>query len=193
MERENAGATTIIVVCIMAVIMALSMGLFLTASVLTRNAGRTLSGEQCKILAVSFSNEVSQMLTGREYTYDSMDEEEAARAEKLSETSIWYYVKQNISDGSWPYYDEAEGGIHSRENSVRSFQMNSQGTVSEIADITLTLYWLKGEAENRPGKLIVETTAVVKEQACTVQDIYELEAAGSGDYDRWSWKHVEKK
>lgn len=193
MERENAGATTIIVVCIMAVIMALSMGLFLTASVLTRNAARTLAGEQCKVLAVSFSNEVSQMLTTQEYAYDDIDAEEAGRAENLSETSIWYYVKQNISDGSWPYYNEAEGGIHSRENSVRSFHMNQQGTVSEIADITLTLYWEKGDVENRPGKLIVETMAMVKEQACTVQDVYELQIDRSGDYERWSWKHVEKK
>lgn len=193
MERENAGATTIIVVCIMAVIMALSMGLFLTASVLTRNAARTLAGEQCKVLAVSFSNEVSQMLTTQEYAYDDMDAEEAGRAENLSETSIWYYVKQSISDGSWPYYNEAEGGIHSRENAVRSFQMNPSGTVSEIADIILTLYWEKGDVENRPGKLIVETTAMVKEQTCTVQDVYELKVDTSGDYDRWSWKHVEKK
>lgn len=190
MERENAGATTIIVVCIMAVIMALSMGLFLTASVLTRNAARTLAGEQCKILAVSFSNEVSQMLTAPEYTYDDMDDEQA---ESLSGTSIWYYVKQNISDGSWQYYSEAEGGIHSRENSVRSFRMNQEGTIGEISDIILTLYWVKGDVENRPGKLIVETTVTVKEQTCTVQDVYELQVDTSGDYDRWSFKHVEKK
>lgn len=193
MERENAGATTIIVVCVMAVIMALSMGLFLTASVLTKNAGRTLATEQSKVLAVSFSNEVSQMLTSREYAYEDRAAEEAGRAESLSEVSIWHYVKQNISDGSWPYYSEAEGGIHSRENSVRSFQMTSTGTTGEIADITLSLYWMKGDMENRPGKLMVETTVAVKKQTCTIRDIYELQIDGNGEYDRWSWKHVEKK
>lgn len=193
MERENSGATTIIVVCVMAVIMALSMGLFLTASVLTRNAGRTLAGEQCRILAVSFSNEVSQMLTSQEYTYADQDAEETGRAENLLELSIWHYVKQSISDGSWPYYSEAEGGIHSRDNSVRSFQMNEAGTTGEIADITLTLYWTKGERTNRPERLVVETTATIKEQSCTIQDIYELQVSGNGNYDRWDWKHVEKK
>ena len=49
-DSKNTGATTIVVVCVMAVIMALSMGLFLTASVLTRTSGRTLATEQSRIL-----------------------------------------------------------------------------------------------------------------------------------------------
>lgn len=59
-DSKNTGATTIVVVCVMAVIMALSMGLFLTASVLTRTSGRTLATEQSRILAVSFSEEVKK-------------------------------------------------------------------------------------------------------------------------------------
>lgn len=182
MKGENRGATTIIVVCIMAVVTALSMGLFLTASVLTRNATRTLAGEQCRILAVSFSREVEQMLTSPEY-----------ESEDLLESSIGYYVKQNISDGSWPYFDEAEGGIHSRENSVRSFWLEQQGTVSEVTDLTLQLYWSPGTEGETPIQLTVETTAEVKGQSCTILDIYELQTGGYGEYDRWSWKHVEKK
>lgn len=192
-SRDNAGATTIVVVCVMAVIMALSMGLFLTASVLLSTSGRTLASEQSRILAVSFSEEVEEMLTSDRYAFGSLMAEEEGRAENTTGSSIWYYVKQNITDGSWPYFDEEDTIVHSRENAVRTFQINRDGAVGEVADISLSMYWTRQGSGNRPGELIVETTAVSKEQSCSITDVYELDLTMFGDYERWSWKHVEKK
>ncbi len=191
--QDNTGATTIVVICVMAVIMALSMGLFLTASVLTRTSGRTLAAEQSRILAVSFSEEVEGMLTSSEYAYDQRDDEEAGRAETLSGSSIWHYVKQNISDGTWPYYSEIEGSIHNRENAVRSFRMTESGTTGEIADIALSMYWTQEEKSGKPGQLVVETTASIKGQSCTIVDVYELGTTAHEDYQGWNWKHIQKR
>ncbi len=191
--RNNTGATTIVVICVMAVIMALSLGLFLTASVLLSTSGRTLASEQSRILAVSFSEEVEEMLTSDRYAFGSLSAEEAGRAENTTGSSIWYYVKQSITDGSWPYYDEDDTVVHSRENAVRTFQISRDGTVGEVVDIRLSMYWTREGKGNRPGRLVVETTAVSKEQSCSITDVYELDMTMLGDYERWSWKHVEKK
>lgn len=191
--RDNAGATTIVVVCVMAVIMALSLGLFLTASVLVKTSGRTLAAEQSRIMAVSFSEEVEQMLTGEGKDYESRADEDKGKAEKLSGVSLWYYVKHNICDGSWVYYDEEESSLHSAGNSVRKFQMTGSGTVGEIADIGLSMYWTHGEESDRPGRLYVETTVTIKEQSCTILDVYELTVYPMGDYEKWTWEHIEKR
>ena len=189
---QNTGATTIIVVCVMAVIMVLSLGLFLTASVLMKTSSGTLAGEQCRIMAVSFSEEIERTLTDEEYQYNDRLEEDAGRAESLTSISLWHYVKQNISDGSWPYYDETQGSIHSRTNAVRRFQMEANGVTGEVADIILTMYWTCGEDRDRPEKLIVETTVTTKERSCSITDVYGLKINAAGEYERWSWKHEER-
>lgn len=190
---QNTGATTIIVVCVMAVVMALSLGLFLTASVLMKTSARTLAGEQCRIMAVTFSEQIERTLTDTSYQYADRLEEEAGRAESLASISLWHYIKQNISDGSWPYFSEKEGNIHSYGNAVRSFAMEEAGVTGEVADIVLTMYWTKGENSTVPEKLVIETTVTVKEQSCSITDIYGLNISPGGEYDRWSWKHEEKK
>ena len=189
---QNTGATTIIVFCVMSVIMVLSLGLFLTASVLMKTSSGTLAGEQCRIMAVSFSEEIERTLTDEEYQYNDRLEEDAGRAESLTSISLWHYVKQNISDGSWPYYDETQGSIHSRTNAVRRFQMEANGVAGEVADITLTMYWTCGEDRDRPEKLIVETTVTTKERSCSITDVYGLKINAAGEYERWSWKHEER-
>lgn len=192
MKKKNAGITTMVVVCAMAVIMALSLGLFLTASVLMNTAAKTGAAQQCRILAVSFSKEIEKELIA-EKRYESLEEEEAGRVERKDTLSLWHYIKQNITDGSWPYLEEKGTLLHRRENAVRSFQMGKSGIAGEIAETTLALYWLPGTQENRPGKLVVETTVTVKEQTCTITDVYELQTAQEGSYESWNWEHVDKK
>ena len=126
--KKNKGATTIVVICVMAVIMTLSMGLLLSASVLMKTSGRTLASEQCRILAVSFSKELEQELCNPEYRYENLEQEAADRLAENGTISLWHYVRQNISDGSWPYYEESEGGIHGKDSAFREFTLKKTGT-----------------------------------------------------------------
>lgn len=192
--KGNTGATTIIVICVMAIIMALSLGLFLSASVLVNTSGRTLANEQCRVLAVTFSEEVEAMLTSTDYNYQSSIEESEGRAQNLGSAPLWHYVKENISDGSWPFYEEGIGLYHGKESASRTFQMSGGGVAGEIADMELTLYWTRrGKDNNLPATLVVETTATVKEQSCTITDVYRLAQNGEGSYEAWRWEHVEKR
>lgn len=192
MNKKNAGVTTIIVVCAMAIIMTLSLGLFLTASVLMKTAEKSGAQQQSRILAVSFSEEIERQLTSEENNYADRDSEESARVEDVYNVSLWHYVKESITSGSWPYYEEDGTLLHNRDNAFRIFQMDTSGVASEIAQTKLTMYWTRSEKEKTPDELVILTTVTVKEQSYTITDTYKLQVAGE-EYEAWKWKHVDKR
>lgn len=190
---KDAGVTTIIVVCVMAVIMALSLSLLLTASVLMKTSARTLAGEQCKILAVSFSDEIRNELTNQAHNYSSKAQEEAGRGKGASQESMWHYIRQNMEDGVWPPMEEGKTVLENSPDRIRSFEMSNQGIAGEISDITLSLYWTANESNERPDKLTVETLVTVKGRSCRITDVYQLYSSRIGYYDKWTWEHIERK
>lgn len=193
MKRKNAGMTTIVTVCVMAVIMALSLSLFLTASVLIRTAAKSAAADQCRILAVTFSEQIEAQLTDQANLYESRTEEAKARAEDAYHISLWHYVRQEIAGNTWPYYEEPGSALHSSENAIRTFHMGSSGTAGEIADTDISIYWTCGADEKTPEQLVVKTKVTVKEQSCTITDIYKLLVSGGDGYESWEWEHVDRK
>lgn len=192
MERKNAGITTIVTVCVMAVIMTLSLSLFLTASVLIRTAAKSGAGEQCRILAVTLSDQIKTQLTDSSSSYTSLAEQNAAQAADAYHISLWHYVRQEITGGAWPYYEEGGSALHSGENAVRSFQMDSSSAAGEIADTDISLYWTPGTDEKVPEFLIVKTRVTVKGQSCTITDRYRLRTSGGNGYESWKWEYVDR-
>lgn len=192
MNKKNAGVTTIVVVCVMTIIMALSLSLFLTASVLMKTSAKTAASEQCRILAVTFSEQIRQQLTDEENIFRNSMTENEARAEDVRNVSLWHYIRQEIANGFWPYYEEPGSILHNSENAIRTFRMDPVGIASEIADTELSIYWVHGPDENIPEQLVIKTRVTVKEQACTITDIYRLRSSGGDGYDSWKWEHVDK-
>ncbi len=192
MKKKNAGVTTILVVCAMAIIMTLSLGLFLTASVLMKTAEKSSAMQQCRILAVSFSEEIERQLTSEDTVYTDLDSEETAKVQDIYNISLWHYIKESIMSGSWPYYEEPGTLLHNKDNAFREFQMNVSGIASEIAETKITMYWTRKEEEEIPEELVILTTVTVKEQSCTITDTYELQITGEA-YETWKWKHMDKR
>ena len=62
-RNGQEGIAMIIVVCIMAVLVMMSLALLLASSVMTQNAGRVKDQEQSRILAVSLADELEKELT----------------------------------------------------------------------------------------------------------------------------------
>ena len=62
-KNGQKGIAMIIVVCIMAVLVMMSLALLLAASVMTRSAGRVRSEQQARILAVSLADELEKDIT----------------------------------------------------------------------------------------------------------------------------------
>lgn len=193
MNRKNAGVTTIVVVCVMAIIMALSLSLFLTASVLMNTSAKTAASEQCRILAVTLSGQIEKQLTDPANIYESLLEENTARAENINNISLWHYIRQEIASGVWPYYEETGDALHNSENAVRTFRMDAAGVASEIAATDISIYWTPGQEERVPEQLVIKTRVTVKGQSCTITDIYRLQTAGGEEYESWRWEHIDKK
>lgn len=189
MRRNNEGVTTIVVICVMAIVMALSLSLFLAASVLMKNSAGTVAQEQCRILSVSLSEEIERQLTADTNYYEDQLSEDTDRAENIRQTSLWHYIRDEIRSGGWPYYEENGDAVHSRENAFRTFQMENTGIAGEIADTSLTLYWTRGEEETMPEILTVQTRVTVKEKTCVITDRYRLYVSGTGGYESWRWEH----
>lgn len=178
--KDQRGTTTIIVICVMAVIMTLSMGLFLTASTMVKTSGRTLASEQCKIWAESFREELMQQMNGSE------------------EASFGKYIRQNITDGSWPYYQETEGDIHDRDHAVREFSLQKDGIAGEIADMMISVYWLPEISAERvvnpkPYQVVVKITVEIKQQKYSITDVYECKNVVGAADGQWEMEHVQRK
>ena len=60
-RNGQEGIAMIIVVCIMAVLVMMSLALLLGSSVMTQNAGRVKDQEQSRILAVSLADELEKV------------------------------------------------------------------------------------------------------------------------------------
>lgn len=107
--------------------------------------------------------------------------------------SLWHYVRQEITDGAWPYYEEPGSILHNSENAIRSFTMAPSGVASEIASYDISMYWTHGKEEKIPEYLIIKTKVTVKEQSCTITDRYRLHISDKNGYESWKWEHVDKK
>ena len=66
-RNGQEGIAMIIVVCIMAVLVMMSLALLLASSVMTQNAGRVKDQEQSRILAVSLADELEKELQGNDF------------------------------------------------------------------------------------------------------------------------------
>lgn len=192
MKKKNAGVTTIVVVCVIAIIMALSLSLFLTASVLMRSSANTVAAEQCRILAVTLSRQLETQLTDPENVFEDRLSENAARAEDVHSISLWHYVREEITDGAWPYYEEDGSSLHNSENAIRTFSMDPSGVASEIASYDISMYWTCGKNEKIPKDLVIKTGVTVKGQSCTITDCYRLRVSNENGYESWKWEHVDK-
>ena len=97
-RNGQEGIAMIIVVCIMAVLVMMSLALLLASSVMTQNAGRVKDQEQSRILAVSLADELEKELT----VTPSQQEKTQASG------TILEFVNSKIISGSWPSGEEID-------------------------------------------------------------------------------------
>jgi hypothetical protein len=94
---------------------------------------------QCRELAVSLDEEIRKELTTPDYeTY------EAEQAAEGHENQLWFFLRNNLWQGTvWPYYHEGESG-HGKAESYRYFTVDitSDDRIAGMADqVLVTMYW----------------------------------------------------
>lgn len=135
-KQDTRGAAMVIVMCVLAVFLALSSSLLLSASVAVNTARNNVTLERCKIQAVTLSD-----LFVRELENGSSglsDNTVAAKDYHLVE-----YVQREIM-GGWPARTEEPDNS---STAVRRFTMD---TATELYQMEIAMYWTSQDG-NKPS------------------------------------------
>ena len=125
---NKKGAAMIMVLCVMAVFLALAVSILLAGSVAMNVAKQSALAEQCKVQAVTFSNVV-----------------DAAMEDKDSD--ICQYLKQQISGGGWNSFDESNQD--SAAAAIREYSIDNTYFPMEME-----MYWTVGDNQTiAPGSV----------------------------------------
>ena len=191
--NSKKGIAMIMVLCVMALIVVLSLTMMLCASILLTSTQTSVAKEQSRIMSVSLSKVLEQELVGK--SFDSQSAEDAA-----NDGSLWFYIKESINNGRWPYYNEDERG-HTSKYAFRTFKLDMaelpeelKDTIDSLEDTEVLMYWESSNdsaIDSTPLKVIV--TCRYQGQLCTITSEYTLESSieideiSGENYTRWVW------
>lgn len=203
---SKKGAALILVVCVSAVIMALSMAIILAASSVLAVMDNVSAENQSKIWANTLTVKLQDELT-KNTNFEYIEDENAAR----DNSQLWFYIKDNIitptQSNGWRYYNEDEFG-HNHNFSDRIFNVD----ISDFADIdssvtgdlTVTMYWISESGANiKDGiNLVIICSCKVGESVTRVKSTYTLNYDINTEdkegnkldepYDKWTWTLSER-
>ena len=153
-RNGQEGIAMIIVVCIMAVLVMMSLALLLASSVMTQNAGRVKDQEQSRILAVSLADELEKELT----VTPSQQEKTQASG------TILEFVNSKIISGEQTF-------------SLDSSALNQANELSAQA----TLSWEEGENGYSDASLYITVHCIYHNMPFSVTTIYNAYTAYATD------------
>lgn len=147
LKKDNKGAAMIVALVVMTVLMMFCLSLLLVVYSLYTSTLKKNSALQCKEACKTMSFELQSELTEPEYA-----DYESQRAAKEGVTgtggdSLWFYIRYNIWQDSWPYYSSTEKG-HGKDKAYRYFTITpSEDVAGMVEDIKVCIYWEKGDGD----------------------------------------------
>lgn len=181
--REKKGAALLVAVFLMLLLLVLSVSLLLGAYSLTHTMQGERQSMQTKELAKTFSTGLERELT--EVQFADAAAEEAARS--AGEDALWFYLKDQIGQGSWQVQTErtfAIGGENVTEETAEQLLEQSQVAMQwkELSDGTI--------------ELSVTVTAQSGKESSEITTVYTLKREpyeGEEENERWSWRFAERR
>ena len=215
MKNRQEGSAMIVVVCVMIVTVALSLGLLLTASVLVNNANRSNNKEQCRINAVSVSETLIQEIgTFSAYTEtDANGKVEPSANMPGRENNLRAKLKTVVTT-EWFAYDENAGTLGQLETRGKDY-FTYDVTLEGLPGTTkLEMYWIDetgeqlrsldmSDADEASGifgnvVLYLKVTSTVGQESSTIisrfQPVVQLttptETDASKRWKSWKWEYI---
>lgn len=187
-HHNNKGVAMIIVLCVMAVFMALSLALLLGASTVAGTAKKAAVSERCKAAAVTFSKMIGAELTD----------------ESNSNSSFRDYLKHEITGDDWQCYDETNPNS-SISAVTRDFRISVEDDASAVSvagkingyDLKVQMYWeaekelLETRISANPDtayhgiSLVIVAVGSKGKESYTISTRYNLICEADG---KWKWK-----
>lgn len=176
-QNGQKGIAMIIVVCIMAVLVMMSLALLLASSVMTRSSGRVRQQEQARILAVSLADELEKDLT--------MTKLQQENASGQTSGGIREFVNTQITSGGWPSDEE------------RSFTLDttSLASLGQTEDLSaqVTLLWEGMDEDYADASLSVTVTCTYQDMPFSVTTIYTASKEKEGEDNTLYWIRSERR
>ena len=194
-KRNNKGATMVVCIMIMAVLIIFTFAVTLAAYTLYASQNKNIASMRCSEAANSLSAAL---------------DEELQDPDAAQKSHLYQYLRFNLcqSDESyWPYY--SGGANHTREYACRYFDLNyNENKVTGWMEgfpgsIKLCIYWELPPLEDGSGtktfsdissdknnvRLHIEITCEAANQSYTVENIYRLEETNYPD-DEYEKKYL---
>ena len=174
-KNRKRGSALVIAIVVMMVVMMLSLALLLVSFSLFSAANKQQSTEQCKEIAHGVSRELEWEITGKDVNFVTAEEMEAAM--NAGEAPLWSYLRCNLWQDNWPYYNSEETG-HSASCAYRYFNLQSDGGAdAEILDgVSVKMYWESSRDADKAEQtsFVIQVTCEKWKQKSTITTYYDL-------------------
>lgn len=178
---NKKGSALLGAVIIMAVLMMLSLSLLLVSYSLFSTANKQMQKLQCRELAQTLSKELEEEIVRQPF---SSYEEQAAAMEN-GRLPLWFYLRYNVWQSSWPYYNSDERG-HTSTYAYRYFTLETtsgedEGWAAYVDGISVLMYWeSEAGADKEDTVLRVEVSCQRGNQRSAITSTYELILGDTG-------------
>lgn len=161
-ENRNRGAALVVVLCIMAVLMALSVALLLTASTTIGTAKNRVVNERCKALAATMSQVIADQICDTDIAKELGKQRIGLEPEFSVSDTIQEFLRDKMmgfvekTDMEWPFFDDS-GYLESvvPDEYIRKFNLADilAGKSSELAGYKLSveMYWTAVKSDLEEG------------------------------------------
>lgn len=169
MKKNKKGDAMIMVICIMAIFLALSLAAIFSASSLMSGVMKSKNREQCRLSAVTFSKMLKEEF---EWKTDYED---------TTKNKLRNYIREEIESGTWAYYNENEPGHRNKD--YLEFSVDSD-TIKDLAadagEIRMKVYWTSDAAsamtgDYREATVEVEVNCGLKGQKQIIHTSYSID------------------
>lgn len=166
--KQNKGATLIVAIGIMMIIMMVTASILVAAYSLFQTVNGQGVQTQCHEIALDISDIVEQQLTapmdrlqpvgGAEGTEQFLTAEDFKNVVFLNtiekKSPLWYYVRCNMFQSSWPYWDQSNEDLnHLKQQAWKHFSVAEMldGDNGYLQDykVDIEMYWLNDDGEGQ--------------------------------------------
>ncbi len=181
---KDKGSAMIVAIIVSMVVFVFALSLLLVAYSLFSSSTRRITQNQCRELTKTISIELEKELT--ETSYSSFAEQRQALDD--GRDMLWQYIRYNVCQGSWPYYEGDDKVGNDEKSAYRYFNLGvTGGDASSYAamadDISICIYWENDGSyisSKNDTVLCVKVTCSKGEQSSTMLTKYTLSCV---DYD----------
>ena len=175
--NNQNGAAMLVAIIIMMIVIMLASSLLLISFSLFRTSNKEYNQRQCREMALSIAQELGDELT--EVSFHSLDEQTATF--NAGKSPLWFYLRCNVGQTSWPYYAEGERG-HDSKAAFRRFTLKADGTNAgdwgnavDDGKAEIVMYWESEQGADVGGSpLVMRITCEKAGQKATVTLTQEL-------------------